>query len=50
MLGLEKSLKKILTEEDVVGISKTDFENSNRKLEEWRENSLNYLLGAINND
>ena len=46
-LGLEDSLKKSLTEEEIIKLSKTDFEKANLELEKFREKSKEYLIKAI---
>lgn len=46
-LGLENSLKKSLTREEVIKITKTDFSKANEKLEKIRDKSKNYLIKAI---
>ena len=46
-LGLEKCLKKSLTEDEIVALSKTDFDYANKQLEVLRETSKNYLLKAL---
>ncbi len=46
-VGLENSLKKSLTKEDVLRIYLTDFEIANKEIEKLREKSKNYLLKAI---
>ena len=46
-LGLEKSLKKSLTVEEICEITKTDFTVANENIERMRLESKNYLLKAI---
>ncbi len=46
-LGLEKNLKKSLTAEEIIELTKTDFSKANEVLEEFRKDSKNYLLKAI---
>lgn len=46
-LGLEKNLKKSLTKEEIVEITKTDFTKANERLEKLRNKSRDYLLKAI---
>lgn len=46
-LGLEKNLKKSLTKEEIIEITKTDFIKANEELEKLREKSKNYLIKAI---
>ena len=48
-VGLENSLKKSLTAEEIVELSKTDFESANKQLEFMKEQSKNYLVRAIEN-
>jgi hypothetical protein len=48
-VGLQDCLKKSLTAEEIVALSKTDFERANEELEVLREKSKNYLLKAIEN-
>lgn len=46
-LGLEENLKKSLTAEEIIKISKTDFTKANEELKKFREKSKNYLIKAI---
>lgn len=46
-LGLDGCLKKSLTAEEIVALSKTDFEKANEELDKLREKSKNYLVKAI---
>ena len=46
-VGLENNLKKSLTKEEIIEISKTDFTKANERLDKIRQNSKNYLLKAI---
>ena len=46
-LGLEKSIKKSLTKEEILELFKTDFIKANEELEKLREKSKNYLIKAI---
>lgn len=46
-LGLEKNLKKSLAAEEIIDISKTNFDKANIELEKVREISKEYLLKAI---
>ncbi len=46
-VGLEKNLKKSLTKEEIIEITKTDFTKANEELEKFKEKSKNYLIKAI---
>lgn len=46
-LGLGENLKKSLTKEEIIEISKTDFTEANEELYKLRQESRNYLLKAI---
>lgn len=46
-VGLENSLKKTLTVDEIIALSKTNFEKANQKMDEFRQTSKNYLLKAI---
>ena len=46
-VGLEGCLKKSLTAEEIIVLSKTNFEKVNQEIEKIRQTSKNYLLKAI---
>lgn len=49
-VGLKDNLKRSLTSEEIVQLTKTDFEIAHTELLEWQSESWKYLFGAIENE
>lgn len=49
-VGLSENVKKVLSAEEIVALSKTNFSEANICLEKLRDKSHTYLIGAVDND